>query len=175
MSMKTKGALALLGGVLMLSLAACSPAAETGAGDGAVTGGTTGSSAASQTKEEACEIVGTEVAAYAQTVTEKYESLELEEMTSELLTADQKASLVEMDRILGLVSNDEVKTSFFEVIEASKAAIPLMEKVIADPASAAEIMASQEYTDLQTRNTEATAAFETVCPGALVSATPPSQ
>lgn len=176
MSMKTKSALALLGGVLMLSLAACAP--NIGAGDGAEIGGEAGSGskpAASQTQEEACDVVGTEFADYAKAITEKYEDLDPEAFTTELLVEDQKASLTEMDRILGLVTNEDVKTAFTEVVEASRASIPLMEKLLADPTAATEIMASKEYTDLQARNTEATDAFETVCPGALVAATPPAQ
>lgn len=167
MRIKNRAAIALIGGaVLLASFVGCAPAAD-GGSKGGGSGTDKPAASSSQTVEEGCQVFTEEFTAYNAAVKAEYQEIDPAELTPERLVADQKTAIAEMERVAGLITNDEVSTAYGALVQVSKDSLLIMEAIMAAPDGGAEIQDSQEYTDLVAKNTSVSADFEKVCPGAI--------
>lgn len=147
--MKTTRALSLVGAfaIAAIALSGCASAGPTNAGEG-----TKPADAKTQTQEEACDYISTELAKYTDA-----------NSNHKSLAAAQKEGIAAMSDIRDSIENVEVKDAFAGVVTISEESIPMMEAMFADPTAEVD----QEFAD---RASAVYESFDEVCPGVATKA-----
>ena len=159
-----KISLALLSGILLLTLVGC--AGGTDAGTNGAPGPISSSPAASaqanaDSQEGSCTVIANGIKKFSDASTAKYAEMTNEEIAALPLSQSQSEMVQSMKEIIPSVTNEDVKAAYAEVVATNEEVIPLIEQIVSDPEGAA---ANEGFTELQARVGDAAAKFAELCP-----------